>query len=345
MDTFPLGKLPPEELMRWFSRLDPKDPRVILGPGIGLDCAVIDFGESLLVAKSDPITFTAMDIGWYAVQVNANDIVTTGARPKWFLVTLLLPEEGMNRTTIDTIFTQIQSACSELDISIIGGHTEITMGLDRPILSGTMLGEVERDSLITPQGARPGDALLLTKGIPLEAASILAREFADDLNRIEPEVLQRARDYLTHPGISVFKEALLAAKTGKVTAMHDPTEGGILSGLWELSDAASVGLEIQLPSIPILPEAQWICRALQVDPLSAIASGSLLLTVEASGLSEVKKVVQQNGIPIAQIGWVIEQKGVFEGFQEERREIPRPSRDALADLFERKASSEYHAKQ
>jgi hydrogenase maturation factor len=286
-----------------------------------------------------------MDIGWYAVQVNANDIVTTGARPKWFLVTLLLPEEGMNRTTIDTIFTQIQSACSELDISIIGGHTEITMGLDRPILSGTMLGEVERDSLITPQGARPGDALLLTKGIPLEAASILAREFADDLNRIEPEVLQRARDYLTHPGISVFKEALLAAKTGKVTAMHDPTEGGILSGLWELSDAASVGLEIQLPSIPILPEAQWICRALQVDPLSAIASGSLLLTVEASGLSEVKKVVQQNGIPIAQIGWVIEQKGVFEGFQEERREIPRPSRDALADLFERKASSEYHAKQ
>jgi len=345
MDTFPLGKLPQEVLARWFSRLEREDPRVLLGPGIGLDCAVIDFGEKLLVAKSDPITFTATDIGWYAVHVNANDIVTTGARPKWFMVTLLLPEKSSNKTSVDEIFAQIQNACDELDIGIIGGHTEITMGLDRPIISGTMLGEVDRDALITPQGARPGDALLLTKGIPLEAASILAREYANDLPEIDPDILQRARDYLTLPGISVLKEALAAAETGKVTAMHDPTEGGILSGLWELSDAASVGLEIQVESIPILPEAELICHALQVDPLTAIASGSLILTVEPSASKLVKQKIQNNGIPVVQIGWVIEEKGVFERDQEKLLLLPRPSRDALAELFECKPPSKAIPKQ
>jgi hydrogenase maturation factor len=335
METYPLGKVPPEDLSRWFSRLKRKDPRVILGPGVGLDCAVIDFGEKLLVAKSDPITFTASDIGWYAVQINANDIATTGARPKWFLVTLLLPETGTNRKTIDDIFTQVQDACEDLEIEIVGGHTEVTMGLDRPILSGTMLGEVKRDHLITPQGARPGDALLLTKGVPLEAASILARECEDELADIEPIVLQHARDYLHHPGISVLKEALTAAGTGYVTAMHDPTEGGILSGLWELSDAASVGLEIETGSIPILPEAAAICHALQVNPMTAIASGALLLTVEKEGLALTIERILEIGIPITQIGWVIERKGVFEKTQEEQTMLPRPSRDALAELFDR----------
>jgi hydrogenase expression/formation protein HypE len=334
MDTFPLGKLPPEVLDRWFSQLKRGDPRVILGPGVGLDCAVIDFGETLLIAKSDPITFTAADIGWYAVQINANDIATTGARPKWFLVTLLLPENRTDKRTIDEIFIQVQEACEELGIEIVGGHTEVTMGLDRPILSGTMLGEVQRESLITPQGASPGDAILLTKGIPLEAASILAREYADDLMNLDPDVLQRARDYLYNPGISVLKEALAASETGYVTAMHDPTEGGILSGLWELSDAASIGLEIQLESIPILPEAEVICQELQVNPLTAIASGTLLLTVKPAGLATIKKNIHEMGIPIVQIGMVVESLGVFEKIHEERKMLPRPARDALAELFE-----------
>ncbi len=333
MDSFPLGKLPPEELDRLFSHLQKEDPRVLMGPGIGLDCAVIDFGETLLVAKSDPITFTGEDIGWYAVQVNANDIATTGAIPKWFLSTLLLPEAGSNKELIDRIFLQIENACRELGITVIGGHTEITVGLDRPIISGTMLGEVSSDSLITPQGARPGDALLLTKGVPIEAGSILAREYSASLANLDHRLIQRARDYLREPGISVVKEARIASRIGGVTAMHDPTEGGILCGLWELAEAAEVGLTVQLESIPILPEAEKICEMLAIDPLCAIASGTLLLTVEKDLLANCLREMDKLGIQISHIGWVIDQPGVFR--EEDFHPVRRPKRDALSELFER----------
>lgn len=333
MDPFPLGKLPTKELSRLFSRLKREDPRVLLGPGVGLDCAVIDFGKTLLVAKSDPITFTGEDIGWYSVQVNANDIATTGAMPKWFLTTLLLPEKGSHRELVDRIFLQIESACRELNIEVIGGHTEITLGLDRPILSGMMLGEVPRDSLITPRGARPGHVLLLTKGVPIEAGSILAREYRATLTSLDRDLLQRARDYLTKPGISVVKEALAAANAGGVSAMHDPTEGGILSGLWELSEAANIGFVIEVESIPVLPEAQQICQLLKIDPLSAIASGALLITVEKASRSAVIREVEKIGIQIFQIGWITDQIGVFN--KEDLQSLPRPERDALSELFER----------
>jgi hydrogenase expression/formation protein HypE len=333
MNSFPLGKLPPEELDRLFSHLPQDDPRVLIGPGVGLDCAVIDFGETLLVAKSDPITFTGEDIGWYIVQINANDIATTGARPRWFLSTLLLPEANTDKELVDSIFSQIESSCSELGITIIGGHTEITVGLDRPILSGTMLGEVPKDSLITPRGARPGNALLLTKAVPIEAGSILAREFGSSLSDLDEDLLQRARDYLKTPGISVVKEAQIAVNTGGVTAMHDPTEGGVLCGLWELAEAAHVGLTVQLNCIPILYEAEKICQVLAVDPLAAIASGALLLTVEEVFLDKILIEMEKSGIQISHIGWVTDQKGVFR--QENTQPLPWPKQDALAQLFER----------
>jgi len=333
MNSFPLGKLPPEELIRLFSHLRKSDPRVLVGPGVGLDCAVIDFGATLLVAKSDPITFTGEEIGWYCVHVNANDIATTGAQPKWFLVTLLLPEKGSHRDLVDRIFFQIEDACRELDVTVIGGHSEITVGFDRPILSGTMLGEVPRESLITPQGAQPGDALLLTKGVPIEAGSILAREYAGSLINLGNELLQRAHDYLKNPGISVVKEALAAARTGKVTAMHDPTEGGILGGLWELAEAARCGLIIQIERIHILLEAEKICQVLDVNPLSAIASGALLLTVEKQSLEQVIHEVNKLGIMITQLGWVTDQPGVYN--EKDLHLLPRPKRDAISDLFER----------
>jgi len=333
MNSFPLGKLPPEELDRLFTHLSKDDPRILSGPGVGFDCAVIDFGETLLVAKSDPITFTGEDIGWYVVQINANDIATTGAHPKWFLSTILLPEGKGNKELAENIFIQIEQACRELGITVIGGHTEITVGIDRPILAGTMLGEVPRGSLITPQGARPGDALLLTKGVPIEAGSILAREYEAPLAGLDQEIILRARDYIKNPGISVVNEAQIATRVGGVTAMHDPTEGGILCALWELADAAEVGLIVQLDAIPILYEAERMCDILDVDPLAAIASGALLLTVEKDSLEKQLLEINKSGIQVSQIGWTIEQKGVFaEG---DLQRIPRPKRDALSDLFER----------
>ena len=152
------------------------DNRVLFGPGIGRDCAVVDAGKNLLVFKSDPITFTADQIGWYAVQVGANDIATMGALPRWYLATLLLPEGKTDSSLVENITEQIFAACREMEISLIGGHTEITYGIDRPILVGTMIGEVARHELVTPQGIHAGDHILLTKGVPIEGTAILARE-------------------------------------------------------------------------------------------------------------------------------------------------------------------------
>ena len=340
MDKLPIGKLPPELLKDLLRRHAPSDPRVLLGPGIGLDCAVLDFGDTLLVAKSDPITFTEEEIGWYAVHVNANDVVTTGAAPRWFLATLLLPEGRADSEMTTDIFDQIGDACKSIGAQLIGGHTEITAGHDRPIVAGTMLGEIERDRLITPLGARPGDHLLLTKGIPIEATSILAREFPDRLASLPTEVVSAAREFLHQPGISVVPEALAAVETGEVTAMHDPTEGGLASGLWELAEAARVKLVVERDSVLIPPESSMICEVLGVDPLEAIASGALLLSVKSEGLETVCEAIEARGVHVSIIGQVIEGHGVAMRTEGVERPLRWPPRDALACLFEEPPSTE-----
>ncbi len=339
MDKLPLGKLPPGLLADLLARHKPSDPRVLLGPGVGMDCAVLDFGESLLVAKSDPITFTAEDIGWYAVHVNANDVATTGAQPRWFMATVLLPEEKATPELAATIFDQIAEACQSVGAQLIGGHTEITTGLDRTIVAGTMLGEVMRERLITPRGTRLGDRILLTKGVPIEAASILAREFSTLLTELPSNVLSRASDYIHHPGISVVREALAAAETGAVTAMHDPTEGGLASGLWELAQAANVGLLIDREAIQIPSEAELICSALGIDPLEAIASGALLLTVKPEASERVCHAIDALGINVSEIGWVTESREVAMRTKKGSYTLPWPERDALARLFEKTATN------
>lgn len=154
-NILPVGKLPMEMLARLLNQTEIKDDRVLVGPGIGMDCAVLDLGEKLLVLKSDPITFATDEIGWYAVQINANDLATTGATPRWMMVTVLLPEGKTDEALIQEINDQLQQACAKLGISVIGGHTEVTYGIDRPLLSSTLIGEVEREKLITPRGPPP----------------------------------------------------------------------------------------------------------------------------------------------------------------------------------------------
>jgi len=334
MSKLPLGKLPASDIARLLAKHAPADPRLLLGPGVGLDCAVLDFGDRLLVAKSDPITFTAEEIGWYAVHVNANDVATCGAAPRWFLATLLLPQDASDQALVESIFEQITTACAEVDAQLVGGHTEITAGLDRPILCGTMLGEVSPEKLITPKGARPGDVLLLTKGVPIEATSILARDFADRLGKLPSTLLERARDFLHNPGISVVPEALAAAGTGAVTAMHDPTEGGLSSGLWELSLAAGVGIEVRREAIHVPQESAAICQELDVNPLEAIASGALLLSVQSGREDEVRQAIQAVGVGVCSIGALVSGNAVTLHTDAGIEQLPHPARDALSKLFE-----------
>src|SRR3990172_8662966 len=239
----PAGKLPNEMLDRLLRSVTHRDPRVVVGPGIGRDAAVIDTGgPKLLIAKSDPITFATDLIGWYAVHVNANDIACTGATGDWFLATLLLPD-GAAPDLAESIFDQIVQACDSLEIELVGGHTEVTYRLERPIVVGAMLGEVERDRLVRPEGARPGDALIMTKGIAIEGTAVLAREAGERLRALgmAAEAVEEAKRYIFQPGISVVREAAAACGAGKVDAMHDPTEGGLATALYEMAEAAGVG--------------------------------------------------------------------------------------------------------
>jgi hydrogenase expression/formation protein HypE len=334
MDRIPIGKLPHGLLTEMLDRYALPDPRLTLGPGVGLDCAVIEFGDRFLVAKSDPITFTAEEIGWYAVHINANDVATTGARPRWFLATLLLPEESTDATLVDRIFSQIHRACVSLGAVLVGGHTEISAGLDRTIVVGTMLGEVTKSDLITPLGAEPGHLILLTKGVPIEATSILAHEFAAQMSEIPVDVLARAKEFIREPGISVLREAIAASEIGGVSAMHDPTEGGLAAGLWELSQAAHVGLVIELEKIHVPEEAHILCQAMAIDPLEAIASGALLLTVQPDRLEPVRQAIEEAGVSVAEIGWVTEGAGVIIHSEGDEHPMRYPSRDAIARLFE-----------
>ena len=339
MENFlPIGKLPVDLLIHLLAQAPHNDPRVILGPGIGLDCAVIDFGESLLVIKTDPITFASDEIGWYAVQVNANDIATTGATPRWFMLTLLLPENQTTPELIEKIIGQVYKACQTMGVSVVGGHTEITHDLKRPILVGTMLGEVSRQQLITPRGAKPGDSLLLTKGIPIEATAILAREFPEHLSGyLTTAEIATARDFLYTPGISILRDAQIAISSGKVNAMHDPTEGGLAGALWELAESSQRKLVVNLNNIPVPPLSARICRVFDLNPWAVIASGALLLSVAAADVNIICKALEKAGIVSAEIGYV-EDGPISVWLSDNAKKIllPRPEQDELTKLYEQK---------
>jgi len=336
---FPVGKLPPQVLEALLARCPvPRGARVILGPRFGEDAAVIDWGPKFLVAKTDPITFTAERIGWYAVNINANDLATLGARPRWFLATLLLPEARTTPALARSIFDDILGACRRLGVTLCGGHTEITAGLTRPIVVGQMLGEVDKAQLVQKKSQRPGDLVLLTKGIALEGTAILARAKAALLERrFGRAVMRRAQRLLFRPGISVVREALLAVRHGEVHAMHDPTEGGLLSGLYELARAGGVGLRVWKAKVPVLPETAAFSEVLRFDPFALIASGTLLLVVSPRTAASVLRAFAATGIAAAVIGEVCRKDAgiqVLEPGGWRTRPLRVPARDELARLLE-----------
>jgi hydrogenase maturation factor len=307
-----------------------------VGPQVGEDAAVLDMGDRYLVATADPITFATDEVGWYALHVNANDLAVRGARPLWFLATVLLPEAGATELAVERLFADLRLACAELGVALIGGHTEVTAGLPRAIVSGCMLGEVEKDRLVTTGGARPGDALLLTKGVPLEGAAIIARERAAEAARrgVPADVVKRARDFLRDPGISVVPEARAACAAARVHAMHDPTEGGVATACWELAQAADVGLHVDRERIPVLREGRVLCEAFGLDPLGTIASGSLLLAVDPADAAAVIAACRGVGVDCAQIGRVTEaSRGVSLATGGLARPMPTFPQDQLTRIF------------
>ena len=302
----PTGKLDVQILRKLLRKYSRVDKRVVLGPGIGEDAAAIDMGDKILVVATDPVTFATSEIGYYSVMVNANDIAATGADPRWFTVTILLPEAGGNEALVDTIFRQIHQACKQLRISVVGGHTEITYGLDRPILVGQMMGEVKKGELISTAGAKPRDRVLLSKGICIEGTALIAREREGDLlsRGISKDLIKKAQQFLFDPGISVVEEARIAFTKGQVNAMHDITEGGLADGLHELAMAAGVEIVVEETRIPVYAESQILCDTYGLNPLGVIGSGGLLVTAPYREADKILEAAQTRGVSMTDIGYV-----------------------------------------
>ncbi len=335
---FSAGKLDYDLLRCLISDLKPSE-RVIVGPKIGEDAAVIDMHDRYLVATSDPITFATDLIGWYAVHVNANDVATMGAKPLWFLATILLPEGRTDERMVREIFAQMKDACNLLNVALIGGHTEITPELPRPIVIGTMLGEVDKDKLVTSSGAQVGDVILVTKGVPIEGTAIIAREKEDELKKrgIPSETVERAKMFLFDPGISVVRDALIACSVANVHAMHDPTEGGLARGLWELAEASQVTIEVDAKNFPIVPEGQQLCQVFGLDPLGTISSGTLLICVAEQEARKVINALEGANIPVACIGKVVSKGEVCVVTRQPDgtlKQLPDFSKDEIVRIFE-----------
>src|SRR5260370_15138972 len=199
--------------------------RLVLGPGIGRDTAVVRLGKKLVVLTADPVTGATKHIGEHSVHINANDIATTGAKPVWYMCTLLLPP-GTSVKSLARIMSAIDRASRSLGVTIAGGHTEVTRGLDRPIIAGFMIGEIE-GRVVSSANMRVGDWILMTKTAGIEGTAILASEYSERLRRIKRETVRKAQSFAKH--ISIVEEATSIPKIAGVHALHDPTEGAVLN--------------------------------------------------------------------------------------------------------------------
>ena len=334
MPILPAGKVPPEILAKSvFPFLGVDDADVLHGPGIGRDAAIVRIGRQAVVATTDPITGAVHNIGSYVVHICANDVATFGIRPRWFLATILLPENAESHL-LEDIMKSMHSAAKDLNVSIIGGHTEVTPDLKRPIITGFMLGLAEQDQFVTSAGAQADNLIILTKGVAIEGTAILATEREKELGeKISSAIIQRAKGFIHK--ISVVPEAVKAMSTGAVTAMHDPTEGGVANGLHELADASELGFIVDRNKFVIHPETKQICNLFEVNPLNLIASGAMLIAVEEKLASQLLEALKQDGIPAAIIGRLVrdrKQRSIID-FDGTITPLIQPTKDALWDAL------------
>lgn len=292
------GKVPNNLLKKIIlERLKKNRSEVIVRPGIGIDCSVIDFGDYLCIMSSDPITGTVYETGRLAVHINCNDIASCGVEPIGLMATILCPP-GTSENELESIMDQLINEAASINVDLIGGHTEITDAVSRFVISCTAIGRCPRDKLITPKGAKAGDYLVMTKHAGLEGASIIAREKEKDLiNHLDIQLINEAKGFIEE--ISVVREGLMAAQFG-VNAMHDVTEGGVLGAVWELCEASGKGAEIFVEKIPVKMSTLKICEYYSINPYRLISSGCMLMA--ATDGEGFVNLFRKEGIEAAIIG-------------------------------------------
>ncbi len=280
-----------------FRRLGARRRDVVVGPGVGIDAAVIEFPGGYLVVHSDPITEAKSRVGWLAVNVAANDVAVAGAEPRWASITILLPE-GFERRVLEEIVEEIHEAASRLGIAVVGGHTEEAPRLDRPIVVATVMGVASR--ILSPRNIEPGDLVVVAKNVGAEGASIVVSDFPELVESL-PEAVKRDIARLAQD-ISVVKEAL--AIRDYVKCMHDPTEGGILGALYELAYASGTIIEVEEDKIPIPEAVKLVAKTVGLNPLKLMSSGALIAVVGEDDAATVVEELRSMGVEANVVGRV-----------------------------------------
>lgn len=327
------GKLSNELLQAGIlSQLSHQRDDILIGPGIGEDCAAIAFGDLACVLTTDPITGATKDIGKIAVHISCNDIASSGVQPAALLMTLLLPLEA-SESDAKAIMSQAHETASGMNVAIIGGHTEFTSAVNRPVVSVTAIGKGSKSELSATAGAQPGDLIVMSKWAGLEGTAIIANEKIAKLllgGMSEMEV-ETARAMLDH--LSVVPEGLLGSKHG-VHAMHDVTEGGIYGAIWELCEAAGHGAVIRVADIPVSTETSKLCRIFKLDPYRLISSGSMLMAMPQEAFESCQAEAEALGILLTAIGQVTGEKTVYIESEAGLEVMTPPDVDELYKVFQ-----------
>jgi hydrogenase maturation factor len=321
------GKLPATLLAELLAAGAAAAPEVRIGPRVGEDACAIDVPAGTLVAATDPITLTGDAVGAHAVVINANDVAVMGVRPRWFLAVVLMPE-GTRPPELRSLFAGMRGALERAGAVLVGGHTEVTAAVRQPIVVGQMLGLSSGGGVVATGGARPGDLVIQVGAAPVEGAAVLAAQREDALASVPPEVLRRALEAIDDPGISVVEPALRAAELG-ATSLHDPTEGGLATGLHEVAEASGVALVVDEPSVAWFEPGRAVCDALGADPWCTLASGTLLACFPPDRAEAALRVLSASG-PTAVIARAEQGDGVV---THEGRALPRSERDEVARVL------------
>lgn len=293
---------------------------VLLKPSIGEDCAALNLGENICLLSTDPITGAVADIGKLAVNINTNDIASSGGEPIGLMVTALLPD-SITEEEISHIITDLYKEAEKVNVAILGGHTEITDAVNKPVLSCTVVGKTNK--LIPSGGAKIGDSVIMTKYAAMEGTSIFASDKRDKLKGIDSSIIEKAKNLGN--SLSVIAEGRIGSELG-ANAMHDVTEGGILGACWEIADCSGVGIEVYEDKIPVLEETKIICNKLGVDYLRLISSGSMLIV--CSNGDEMLSALKKAGIVASIIGKIVEEGKWFIS-NGEKTVLDEPTSDEL----------------
>lgn len=321
-----VGKIPESVLKRSvFKQIHTKRSEVLMGAGVGEDCAAVKLSEDeMFVISTDPITGTATDIGNLAIHITLNDLASAGAEPVGVMLTILLPEHA-KEAELKEMMGQIEEACADAHVQIMGGHTEVTRAVNQSLINVCGVGKAKIGKLISTSGARVGDDIIITKWIGLEGTSIIAKEKEQELlTRYPQKLVDIAKGFDVY--LSVLPEAATAVKSG-VNAMHDVTEGGIFGALWEMAEASGVGLEIDLKKIPVKQETIEVCEFFGINPYELISSGSMLMA--ASDGNTLVRELQKQGIHAAIVGKAVAGNDRVLINEDERRFLEPPKTDEL----------------